>query len=116
MSVKKALVLNSGQIEQIQSGDVVDVSIRQVELNFGLSTTEDFNTYVVVNDPDILTTSKISCCVSGEETDDHSLDEVLAANITAIAGNIINNTSFEIFAFCDNGTYGKYKINYTINY
>lgn len=93
-----------------------ELSLFQVEVNFGSSTSEDFNTSVTVNDLNILSTSKILCSVAGIATDDHSIEEILASNITVIAGKIIANTSFDILAFCDNGTYGKYKINYTINY
>lgn len=114
MAVKKAIVLTAGQNEQLQSVDVLSTSLQQATIDFG--TTNDFNTTLTVSDVNITSTSKMVCSLSAETTTDHSIDEVLVAGIVVIAGNVVNGVGFDIMAYCENGTTGKYKVNYTINY
>ena len=117
MAKKISLVIGAnGLTQQLQSNDVLNTSIQQATVNFGAITQEDFNAVTTVLDSNILSTSNIICGVAGVPTTDHSLDEIVVSDISVVAGNIVPGVSFDIQAFCEKGTYGSYKINYTINY
>lgn len=92
------------------------LSIAQAEINFGLITQTEYNTSVTVIDSNIDTASLITCCLSATATTDHSIDEAMISGINVMAGNIQDGVGFDILAYCDSGTFGKYKINYTIKY
>lgn len=91
------------------------VTIVQTEIDFGNTT--EYNTKLTVADPLILTTSTIIVNLSLTATTDHTqVDEIAISNVVVSAGNIINGVSFDIIGYCLQGTTGKYKVNYTINY
>jgi hypothetical protein len=92
------------------------ITISQSTINFGANTQTEYNAALTVSDAAITATSKILISVSGESTADHSADEVMAENITVVYANLVNGVSFDILARCDSGTWGQYKINYTIDY
>lgn len=91
-------------------------AITQTEIDFGAATQTQHNVTLTVNDANITANSLIIVSIAATETTDHSIDEALAENINVIAGNVVAGVSFDIMAFCDSGTYGKYKVNYSIKY
>lgn len=84
----------------------------QATINFGASSTEDYNTTVTVNNAAITTGSYIRVSPYAAATADHDSDDYAVEGITAYATNIVNGVSFDIVASAVNGTWGRYLINY----
>lgn len=87
----------------------------QATVNFGTVTQEDAYATVTVNTASALSTSIISVTPSGVATTDHDPDDYQWDNISGYVSNIVNGVSFDIIGVAPNGTWGTYKLNYTIN-
>lgn len=98
----------------VNPSDLSGGIVQQAEIDFG--TVNDYIAKITIADTNIKINSRVVCSIAGEITIDHSIDEVVIAGIVVVAGNVINGTSFDIFAYCENGTTGKYKVNYIIKY
>jgi hypothetical protein len=116
-------MLSAGTNVTFISGDTItiratagSVSISQATIDFGPITSRKYQTKVTVSDPSILTTSKIIAVLTADATSDHSSEEIMLEEIRIASGNIVNGVSFDIFGACTKGTYGQYKVNYTISY
>ena len=92
------------------------VTIIQTELNFGSITGNTYDTSLFVSDTNILSGSTIVVSLSAVDTTDHSVDEVFTSGVFVSAGNNIVASGFTIYAYCEGGTYGKYKVNYLTKY
>ncbi len=101
-----------GQIRQLDN----DLSISQATINFGPITSRQFQTATTVFDAGILTSSKIIAVLVSDATSEHTAEEILFEDVRIATGNIVNGVSFDIFAYSPKGTYGTYKVNYTIQY
>lgn len=116
MAIKTPLVLNGGQVEQLQSSDVISAPIIQTEIDFGANTQREYNVTLAVANTAITANSLVIAYIAATDTTDHSIDEALIEDIRVVAGNVVAGVGFDIMAYCANGTWGKYKINYTIKY
>jgi len=91
------------------------VNVIGVEINMGLITSYTRQKEFVITDTRIRTASIIKVSLRMQATADHTLDEVVMDKIKLEAGNIIDATSFTIYAEYETGSgYGKYFIDYEI--
>lgn len=116
MAVKIPIVQNTGQYEQLQTTDTFSVPITQTEIDFGAATQREYNVTLTVSDANITANSLIIATIAATATTDHSIDEAMLEPIKVIAGNVVAGVSFDIMAYCDCGTWGKYKVNYSVKY
>jgi hypothetical protein len=91
-------------------------AITETEIDFGSNTQEEYDTTLFVADTSITGTSKIIVCISAKATADHTLEDVTSTTIVVFAGNVAAGSGFTIYAKATEGTYGKYKVNYTVVY
>jgi hypothetical protein len=102
------------------SGVTVDLAagggttVNEVEINFG--TTEDTDIRLFVADAAITANSKIVCSVSAKATADHRIDDIVSTNIVIFAGNVQAGSGFTVYAKASDGTKGRYKVNYIVQY
>ncbi len=89
-------------------------TISEAEIDFGV--VEEYDTSVFVSDTSITGTSKIIVSVSATATTEHTIDDITSTVIIVFAGNVQNGVGFTIYAKAPEGTYGKYKVNYSIQY
>lgn len=108
------LSIGSGNLNA--SGGGGGVTVNEVEVNFGPSSAMEYDTFVSVADTSITASSKIVCTLAAKATSDHDIDDIVATSITLYAGDPTPGVGFKIFAKCEEGTYGKYKVNYFVNY
>lgn len=54
--------------------------------------------------------SKLIVEILGEETSEHSTDEIITQYINIKVVNIVPNVSFDLIAYCEEKTYGKFKV------
>ena len=109
MSVKKPIVNNNGQLEQLQAGDNI-IPFGETTVTFdGLSA----SVTVTILDENVLTTSVIILQITVGS--DRDLDEMEMEAFQLAYGNKINATSFDIIVTqLNGGAEGDYKINYQI--
>lgn len=90
------------------------ITITEAEIDFG--GIHDFDTSLFVADASITTTSKIIASVSATATADHGIDDIVSTELVVFGGNVSAGVGFTIYAKCSDGTYGKYKVNYIVQY
>lgn len=95
-------------------GDQIHTGI--AEIDFGAITENNFNASIVISNTNITASSVILVTVAPYETSDHSFDEILVEDINLIPSNLDAGVGFEIQAYCNTSTYGKFKVNYAIKY
>jgi len=96
----------TGNLDRVGTG----FNTGQVEVDFGAS--EDGNASVTVSAAWVTSSSIITATPSGAATADHDPDDYVAEGIGAQATNIVEGVSFDIVAYPNETTWGKYLINY----
>lgn len=62
----------------------------------------------------IATSSIVAGAIRLEATADHTADEALAEQLKVSCGNIVANTSFDIWVECiDSNSYGQWRVDWT---
>lgn len=115
MALKQPLVLNNGQIEQLQAGDTIPggaVNIKQTEVDFGATPVADAVFTIV--DVDVTNTSQIIATVAYEAPTGKDLDELQMDELIIMCGNGVG--TFDMYIKSADGSYlaDKFKINYLI--
>jgi len=117
--------LSAGTNITFISGDTVTIratagapTISQATLNFGPITSRQTLTSVTISDTSIVSgTSKIIAVLVGDYSTDHpTAEEILLEDVRIASGNLVTGVGFDIVGYCPRGTYGSYKVNYTISY
>lgn len=119
MAEKKPLVLNNGQIEQLQSADTVaggtSITGTAVMSFPAAGAQEDASKVTTVLNALITAANLKSVSFMPIVSADHdSLDDFAWDGLTFNIENIIDNVSFDIRATAPNGTWGDYNIKYLI--
>ena len=110
----KAFFLNSSTSSGGGGGAGGGIVVSQAEIDFGI--TNAFNTSLVISDVLISATSKIILSLSGDDTVNYNVEEILMKDIRVVAGSKVVGVGFTIKAYCPQQTTGKFKVNYTITY
>jgi hypothetical protein len=97
------LTVNNLQLASVTQSVIVD---------FGYpSGGEDFIATTHVENSKITNDCYITCSPSGRSTPDHDAEDAAVDGIHAYAANIIHGNSFDVIAFSDHGSWGRYYIN-----
>ncbi len=93
----------------IPAGGSANVGSATVDFGAGDTTA----TVTVTGQSWVAAGSKILCVPSGEATADHSAEDYLLEQISAVATNRVAGAGFDIVAHAPNGARGQYIINFT---
>lgn len=122
MATHRPVVLSDGELKQLPIGDtIVGASGGGAGATYGIATI-DFGSYpgsnevsTLVSDIGITSASKIQVfIVSDDSTVDHTSNDHKYAPLLVkfAAGDIVNNTSFTIYAMCAEKMQGTFKVRY----
>jgi hypothetical protein len=123
-------VINHNETAGLNSGDYIHLTLAEkaifdnlsslvsteVDINFGASNKRNSHISLFIADTNITSTSTIKVALLGKATADHSTDEVLLISPTVVGGNNQVGVGFTISAYCAEGTYGIFKVTYSIIY
>ena len=122
MATHRPVVLSDGELKQLPIGDtILGASGGGASATYGIATI-DFGSYpgsneasIVVSDIGITSASKIQVfIVSDDTTIDHTSNDHKYASLLVkfVAGDIVNATSFTIYALCAEKMQGTFKVRY----
>jgi hypothetical protein len=112
MAVRKPLVVNTGQVEQLQAGDVISgVPSGQVTVDF-TATPTDMATAVVTGQDWVGFSSLIVAMVADSSSDHLSGEDQLLEQLHVTVTDLVLSTGFTIRVHAPNKTTGQYKINW----
>jgi hypothetical protein len=112
MGIKRPLVQNGGQIEQLQSTDTIQFGT--VEIDFGATPSVEASVSVT-GLTDITSSSRAFAFIASDSTTDNSITDHEFASIALkfICGIPTDGIGFTIKSYCTIGEVtGKFKINY----
>lgn len=96
----------------IQSGSGwAGIKSKQVEVDFWVITQETNQVIVSVSATDVTSSSIILVSPSWIVTTDHDTEDYQWDDVKAYATNIVNGVWFDVIAYTDNMSWGKYKFN-----
>jgi len=115
MAARKPLVINGGQVEQLQAGDTLDgasgANIGQSTVDFG-ATPSDMATVVVTGQAWVGFSSIIVAMVADSSSDHLSAEEQLIEQLHVTTSDLVLATGFTIRVHAPNKTTGQYKVNW----
>lgn len=113
MTLRVPLVVNSGQIEQLQSVDLLTTGpfSGQVVVDFGVSQS-DMASIVVTGQTWVTSASIIVAAPAVTTTDHPSSEEQLIEELTVTVSDLVVGVGFTVRVHAPNRTTGQYKINY----
>lgn len=114
MAIRKPLVINAGQIEQLQAGDALDIPSvvnGQVSVDFG-STPSDLASITVTGQAWVTASSRILPGIVDTTADHPSGEEQLIEGLLVTVHTLVPGVGFTISVHAPKQTTGVYKVNY----
>lgn len=119
MTSRNALVLINGSIQELPSGDTLNgaggaasISKGTATIDFGNGSTD--TTAVVTGQSTITTSNLVEAWIFPSNTANNTADNHWVEDITVLAGNIVDNTGFTIYAKSNTGkAHGQYTVAWT---